>query len=175
MYSGSPATSRERPGAFKTLISDVESGHADFSTIIVYDVSRGGRFQDADESAYYEYLCKRADRALALLLDTANREQAVAGAITKFGRVGRARQHRGAGNACPARFGTKWNSNFFAAAESRERSCPRRPQGQVLNLASIGGLISIGGFGAYCAGKFAFEAWSDALRDEVAATRDYVT
>jgi DNA invertase Pin-like site-specific DNA recombinase len=26
----------------------------------VYDVSRWGRFQDADESAYYEYICKRA-------------------------------------------------------------------------------------------------------------------
>ena len=26
----------------------------------MYDVSRWGRFQDADESAYYEYVCKRA-------------------------------------------------------------------------------------------------------------------
>ena len=33
---------------------------ADFSAILVYDVSRWGRFQDADESAYYEYICKRA-------------------------------------------------------------------------------------------------------------------
>ena len=33
---------------------------ADFETILVYDVSRWGRFQDADESAYYEYICKRA-------------------------------------------------------------------------------------------------------------------
>jgi len=46
--------------ALKALISDVEGGRADYSTIIVYDVSRWGRFQDADESAYYEYLCKRA-------------------------------------------------------------------------------------------------------------------
>lgn len=28
--------------------------------ILVYDVSRWGRFQDADESAHYEYICKRA-------------------------------------------------------------------------------------------------------------------
>ena len=28
--------------------------------ILVYDISRWGRFQDADESAYYEYICKRA-------------------------------------------------------------------------------------------------------------------
>jgi len=46
--------------ALKKLIADVEAGSADFETILVYDVSRWGRFQDADESAYYEYLCKRA-------------------------------------------------------------------------------------------------------------------
>ncbi len=46
--------------ALKQLIDDVQSGKADFATILVYDVSRWGRFQDADESAYYEYICKRA-------------------------------------------------------------------------------------------------------------------
>jgi DNA invertase Pin-like site-specific DNA recombinase len=46
--------------ALKRLIDDVQSGKADFTTILVYDVSRWGRFQDADESAYYEYICKRA-------------------------------------------------------------------------------------------------------------------
>jgi DNA invertase Pin-like site-specific DNA recombinase len=38
----------------------VESRAAGFENILVYDVSRWGRFQDADESAYYEYVCKRA-------------------------------------------------------------------------------------------------------------------
>ena len=42
------------------LIKDVEAGVADFQIILVYDVSRWGRFQDADESAYYEYICRRA-------------------------------------------------------------------------------------------------------------------
>ena len=42
------------------LIEDVQSGNADFDAILVYDISRWGRFQDADESAYYEYLCKRS-------------------------------------------------------------------------------------------------------------------
>jgi DNA invertase Pin-like site-specific DNA recombinase len=46
--------------ALKQLIHDVESGSSDFSVILVYDVSRWGRFQDADESAYYEYICRRA-------------------------------------------------------------------------------------------------------------------
>jgi DNA invertase Pin-like site-specific DNA recombinase len=46
--------------ALKQLIEDLQSDEAEFSTILVYDVSRWGRFQDADESAYYEYICKRA-------------------------------------------------------------------------------------------------------------------
>ncbi|WP_051516558.1 recombinase family protein [Herbaspirillum sp. RV1423] len=46
--------------ALQRLLKDVESGSADFRTILVYDISRWGRFQDADESAYYEYRCRRA-------------------------------------------------------------------------------------------------------------------
>jgi DNA invertase Pin-like site-specific DNA recombinase len=46
--------------ALQRLIKDVETGTADFQIILVYDVSRWGRFQDADESAYYEYICRRA-------------------------------------------------------------------------------------------------------------------
>ncbi len=46
--------------ALKRLINDVTSGRADFSVILVYDVSRWGRFQDADQSAYYEFICKEA-------------------------------------------------------------------------------------------------------------------
>jgi DNA invertase Pin-like site-specific DNA recombinase len=55
--SGLSVTGRD---SLKRLIADVTSGNADFSAILVYDVSRWGRFQDADESAYYEYLCKQA-------------------------------------------------------------------------------------------------------------------
>lgn len=44
----------------KALIELVQNGCPDFTIILVYDVSRWGRFQDADESAYYEYICKRA-------------------------------------------------------------------------------------------------------------------
>ena len=46
--------------ALQRLIRDVETGNVDFQIILVYDVSRWGRFQDADESAYYEYICRRA-------------------------------------------------------------------------------------------------------------------
>lgn len=46
--------------SLKALLRDVESGAADFSVILVYDVSRWGRFQDPDESASYEIRCKHA-------------------------------------------------------------------------------------------------------------------
>jgi|SRR5580658_2932301 DNA invertase Pin-like site-specific DNA recombinase len=45
--------------ALRKLIDVVQAGQADFSTILVYDVSRWGRFQDVDESAHYEFTCKR--------------------------------------------------------------------------------------------------------------------
>lgn len=43
----------------KRLIEDATSSERDFDVILVYDISRWGRFQDADESAYYEYVCRR--------------------------------------------------------------------------------------------------------------------
>ncbi len=44
----------------RRLLDDVESRNTNFNVVLVYDISRWGRFQDADESAYYEYQCKRA-------------------------------------------------------------------------------------------------------------------
>jgi DNA invertase Pin-like site-specific DNA recombinase len=44
----------------RRLLHDVTSGEAQFKTILVYDVSRFGRFQDVDEAAHYEFLCRSA-------------------------------------------------------------------------------------------------------------------
>lgn len=57
---GKSGLSIEGRAALQKLLADVETGAADFNLILVYDISRWGRFQDADESAYYEYICKRA-------------------------------------------------------------------------------------------------------------------
>jgi len=46
--------------SFRRMIADVNAGSPGFSCILVYDVSRWGRFQDADESAYYQHVCFRA-------------------------------------------------------------------------------------------------------------------
>jgi DNA invertase Pin-like site-specific DNA recombinase len=52
-------TLRERPG-LQALLADISDGQTGFGVVLVYDVSRWGRFQDTDESAHYEYLCRRA-------------------------------------------------------------------------------------------------------------------
>ena len=44
----------------QSLMLTVQSGTANFEAILVYDVSRWGRFQDADEGAYHEHVCSRA-------------------------------------------------------------------------------------------------------------------
>jgi len=45
----------------RRLLDDVTKRSVDFELILVYDVSRWGRFQDADEAAHYEFQCKQAD------------------------------------------------------------------------------------------------------------------
>ena len=51
-------------GELARMIADVQSKRADYKCILVYDISRWGRFQDADESAHYEYSCRRAGIAV---------------------------------------------------------------------------------------------------------------
>lgn len=57
--SGKSGLKIEGRDGLQSLIADVEAGNANFEVILVYDISRWGRFQDADESAYYEHVCRR--------------------------------------------------------------------------------------------------------------------
>jgi len=50
----------KRRQGLQQLLKDVIGGQTMFRAILVYDVSRWGRFQDTDESAHYEFLCKSA-------------------------------------------------------------------------------------------------------------------
>jgi NAD(P)-dependent dehydrogenase (short-subunit alcohol dehydrogenase family) len=135
----------------------------------------------ARRRAALEDLASRApDRVLALPLDVtdaAARTAAVAHAIARFGRIDVLANIAGRGSLgaveefAPEQLRAQMELNFFAAAELTRAVLPQmrtQRSGHVLNLTSIGGLISIGGFGAYCASKFALEAWSEALADEVA-------
>lgn len=44
--------------ALRALLDDIENGRAEFEVLLVYDVSRWGRFQDPDEAASYELRCR---------------------------------------------------------------------------------------------------------------------
>jgi DNA invertase Pin-like site-specific DNA recombinase len=50
----------KRRDGLRQLLQDAMGGDPEYKAILVYDVSRWGRFQDADESAHYEFLCKSA-------------------------------------------------------------------------------------------------------------------
>ena len=41
------------------MIQEVHEGRAEYDCILVYDVSRWGRFQDPDESAFLEFMCRQ--------------------------------------------------------------------------------------------------------------------
>jgi DNA invertase Pin-like site-specific DNA recombinase len=47
---------KNRP-ALRELLMDVAGGNTGYKAILVYDVSRWGRFPNNDEAAYYEFLC----------------------------------------------------------------------------------------------------------------------
>jgi NAD(P)-dependent dehydrogenase (short-subunit alcohol dehydrogenase family) len=118
-------------------------------------------------------------RVLATPLDITDagaRKQAVASAMEIFGRIDVLANIAGRGSLgaveefAPDQLRAQMELNFFSAAELTREVLPHmrgQGSGHILNLTSIGGLISIGGFGAYCASKFALEAWSEALGDEV--------
>lgn len=48
-----------------SLLNVVIKGRPTFTAVLIYDVSRWGRFQDSDESAYYEFACRRAGMTIA--------------------------------------------------------------------------------------------------------------
>lgn len=67
----------------KALIADVETGNCNFECVLVYDISRWGRFQDVDESAYYEFICKRAGITVHYCADEFENDGSLSSVILK--------------------------------------------------------------------------------------------
>ncbi|MDR7048618.1 DNA invertase Pin-like site-specific DNA recombinase [Duganella sp. 3397] len=49
-----------RTKASQQLLADVAAGGTDFPVLLIYDVSRWGRYQVADEAGFYEFICRSA-------------------------------------------------------------------------------------------------------------------
>jgi DNA invertase Pin-like site-specific DNA recombinase len=73
---------QNRPG-LKQLLKDVVAGTAEFRAILVYDVSRWGRFQDVDEAAHYEYLCKSSGIPILYCAESFANDNSTSGLILK--------------------------------------------------------------------------------------------
>lgn len=68
---------------FASLLRDVVQEDQPYRVMLVYDVSRWGRFQDTDEGAYYEFLCKRSGFPVHYCVETSTNDGTVPSAIMK--------------------------------------------------------------------------------------------
>lgn len=69
--------------SLRSLLSDIETGVADYEAVLVYDVSRWGRFQDPDEAASYELRCRRAGIAVHYCAEQFENDGSVGSSIIK--------------------------------------------------------------------------------------------
>lgn len=54
---GKSGVAAARRTGLRELLKDVVSGNAEYKAILVYDVSRWGRYPNNDEAAHYEFIC----------------------------------------------------------------------------------------------------------------------
>lgn len=57
---GASGLSLKGRAGLQSLLADVVSGAAEFEAVLVFDISRWGRFQNPDQGAHYEFLCAEA-------------------------------------------------------------------------------------------------------------------
>ena len=115
---------KHRPGLRK-LIQDVVGGHVQFKVILVYDISRWGRFQDTDESAYYEFLCRKAGVPIHYCAEQFANDSTMPNTIMKalkrtmaaeFSRELAVKVYAGAETNCRPRF-SSWRNAWLWVAE----------------------------------------------------------
>lgn len=131
-----------RPGP-SALLHDITHLNNDYHAVLVYDASRWGRFQDADEAAHYEFLCKRFDVPVHYCAESFGDDQ-----------------------RWPA-FILKSLKRTMAGEYSRELSA-KAFRGQK-HLAQLG--FRVGGSAGYGLGRMAIS--SDGLRTQLLKTGEY--
>jgi DNA invertase Pin-like site-specific DNA recombinase len=76
-------TLKHRVG-LRQLLADVVSHVAPYKKILVFDVSRWGRFQDPDEAAHYEFICKKAGIGVIYCAEHFDDRNAISGYFSKI-------------------------------------------------------------------------------------------
>jgi len=120
------------------------------------------------------------NRVLVEKLDVtvaADARNAVAAAVARFGAIDVLINNAGYGivgaleETSDAELRAQMETNFFGAVAVTKAALPsmrNQRSGAIVNISSLGGQLSFGGFSAYSASKFALEGMSEALAQEVA-------
>lgn len=123
---------------------------------------------------------KAPDHIKAISMDVTDREQVKHGveqALETFGRIDVLINNAGYGivgaleETPEDEFRKQMETNFFGAVAVTREVLPylrKQGNGAIVNMSSMGGNMSFGGFSAYSASKFALEGASEALAQEVA-------
>lgn len=72
-----------RREGLRNLLKDVVCGVAAYKIVLVYDVSRWGRFQDIDEAAHYEFVCRSSGIPIHYCAETFTNDGSLANMIMK--------------------------------------------------------------------------------------------
>jgi NAD(P)-dependent dehydrogenase (short-subunit alcohol dehydrogenase family) len=133
-----------------------------------------------DVSKLAALVAGQEDRALALALDVTDSKaiaNAVAQAEARFGQIDVLVNNAGYGYLAAIEEGedapvrAMFETNVFGLVDMTKTVLPgmrARKRGHIVNLSSIGGLVSFGATGYYCATKFAVEGLSGSLAVELA-------
>lgn len=161
------------------LITGTSSGFGRFLAEVVLERGDSAVLTARKTDTVSDLIGRYPERATALRLDVTDAEErrrAVESSVEKFGRIDVLVNNAGQGSlGAIEEFSSEqirrhFEVNCFGVIEMTREVLPimrKQGAGHILNITSVGGIASMGGFALYCATKFAIEGFSEGLRDEV--------